>query len=103
MADVLFDQVVMEMGQFLRLTGLEQYQQILSLTGVVSLENLTSLTHEELEQLAVEINMSGEDLQQLKIQSYIFHHGPRRYACGPIHTNSNYNARTRNYRWAQYK
>ena len=38
---------------------------------------MTSLTHEELEQLAVEINMSGEDFQQLEIQSYIFKHGPR--------------------------
>ena len=64
------------MGHFLRVAGLEQYQQSLSLVGVVSLENLTSLSHEELEELAVEINMSGEDLQQLEIQIYIFKHGP---------------------------
>ena len=55
MSDVLFDQVSMEIGLILRSAGLEQHQQSLSLTGVVSLENLTSLTHEELEQLAVEI------------------------------------------------
>ena len=76
MADVIFDRESTEMAQFLRSAGLEQYQQSLSLVGVVSLENLTSLSHEELEELAVEINMSGEDLQQLEIQIYIFKHGP---------------------------
>ena len=76
MTDVIFDRESTEMAQFLRSAGLEQYQQSLSLVGVVSLENLTSLSHEELEKLAVEINMPGEDLQQLEIQIYIFKHGP---------------------------
>ena len=65
MTDVVFDRDSTEMGQFLRAAGLEQYQQSLSLVGVVSLQNLTSLSHEELEELAVEINMPGEDLHQL--------------------------------------
>ena len=77
MTHVIFDQFSTKIGLFLRPAGLEQYQQSLSLVGVVSLENLTSLKHEKLEQLAVEINMSGEDLHQLEIQSYIFNHGPR--------------------------
>ena len=76
MTDVVFDRDSTEMGQFLRATGLEQYQQSLSLVGVVSLHNLTSLSHEELEELAVEINMPGEDLHQLEIQIYICKHGP---------------------------
>ena len=76
MTDVIFDKDSTEMGQFLRSAGLEQYQQSLSLVGVGAVENLTSLSHEELEELAVEINMPGEDLHQLEIQIYILKHGP---------------------------
>ena len=50
MIGVIFDKVSTDIGLFLRSTGLEQYQQSLSLVGVVSLENLTSLTHGELDQ-----------------------------------------------------
>ena len=67
MTDVIFDRDSTEMGQVLRSAGLEQYQQSLSLVGVVSLQNLTLLSHEELKELVVEINMSGEDLHQLEI------------------------------------
>ena len=70
---------------FLTVMGLDQYYESFSLERVVSLTTLFAMTHEQLNELAIEMNMPGDDLSQLQIQ--IFCHKNGRSWTGPLSLN----------------
>ena len=59
----------LELSLFLSVAGLEHYQESLDMEGV-SLRSLFAMSHEELNDLAIKVNMPGDDLSQLQIQIF---------------------------------
>ena len=60
---VMIDTDTTDFSRFLMVTGLDQYYryECFSLAGVDSLTTLFALTHEDLNDLTVEMNMSGDE------------------------------------------
>ena len=66
----------MELSLFLTVAGLDHYEDAFNLAGVTSAQTLFGMTHEELNDLAMKMNMPGDDLSQLQVQIYCQKIGP---------------------------
>jgi len=65
----------MELTLLLSMAGFDHYKEAFDVAGI-SIKKLLAMTHEELNILATELNMPGDDLFQLQIQIYMQKSGP---------------------------